>query len=32
MKREIITWPGAMATVLSAGLAGYLLAHVAPAW
>lgn len=32
MKREILAWLGAAATVLAAGLAGYLLALVTPAW
>lgn len=32
MKHEILAWLGATATVLAAGLAGYLLAHVTPAW
>lgn len=32
VKNEIIAWLGATATVLAAGLAGYLLAHVTPAW
>ena len=32
MKREILAWLGATATVLAAGLAGYLLALVTPAW
>lgn len=32
VKNEIIAWLGATATVLAAGLAGYLLALVTPAW
>ena len=32
MKREILAWLDATATVLAAGLAGYLLALVTPAW
>lgn len=32
MKREILAWLGAAATVLAAATTGYLLAHVTPAW
>ena len=32
MKPEILTWLGAIATVIAAGLIGYLLALVTPAW
>ena len=32
MKQEILVWLGAVATVLAAGLTGYLLALVTPAW
>lgn len=32
MKPETVAWLGAAATILTAVMAGYLLAHVMPAW